>query len=402
MREMIALAEPVAGTQAGIRARIERELRGNILPFWSAHVVDHSKGGFYGALSNSLYLRDDQPRSAVLCARVLWTYAEAYRLYRHAGYLATARHALGALGRYFWDARNGGVHWMLDPFNRPLSTRKHTYAQAFAIYGLAAFHRATGDAASLRMARTLFQLLERHAHEPRHGGYIEGCAGDWGALADMRLSDKEPNCRKSMNTLLHMLEAYTALLGVWEHPRLRRRLAELVRIFLDHVIDHETASFRLFFDDAWNTLPAPRSYGHDIEGSWLLVRAAEALGDAPLLARMQAVAVAMAQSVYAAGRAPDGSVRYEDADADRHWWVQAEALVGFYNAYQLSGWAHFRAAAEDVWAYIESNFVDARHGEWFKILDPLGRPRHTHPKTGPWECPYHHSRACYELLERMR
>lgn len=406
MIDQLAITEIEPIVSHDLRARVERELRGNILPFWSAHVVDHAKGGFYGALTNDLRLRDDAPRSAVLCARMLWTYAAAYRRFGHPGYLATAQHALAYLWEYFWDARCGGVHWQLDAYGQPLSRRKHSYAQAFAIYALAEYHAATGDGVSLQLAQALFELLERHAHDPAHGGYIEGCGHDWGALADMRLSDKEPNCRKSMNTMLHLLEAYTSLLGAWPDARVRARLAELVAIFLDQIVDARAGRCHLFFDDAWRPIGGPISYGHDIECGWLLVRAAEALGTPALLARARHAAVTLAQSVYGAARAPDGSIAYEGGaqavgGSDRHWWVQAEALVGFYNAYQISRQPRFAAATEACWEYIEQRFVDRRYGEWYKVLDQRGVPRLDHPKTGPWECPYHHARAALELLARL-
>ena len=394
---------PLATTE--LRNRIEAELTGNILPFWISHVTDERRGGFHGALTNDLRALDEVPRSAVLCARILWTYAAAYRAYGDRAYREMARRAHDYLARAFWDAEHGGVYWLVDCDGAPVSARKHSYAQAFAIYGLAEYYAATGDEASLRLAQSLFELLEAHAHEPIGGGYIEGCAPDWGALADMRLSDKEPNCRKSMNTLLHVMEAYTGLLRVWNEPRLRARLRELIDIFFAHVIDPRTFHFRLFFDDAWRPLGGPVSYGHDIECGWLLVRAAEVLGDDGLLRRARRAALALTQAVYENGRAADGSVAYEGgahaSGDDRHWWVQAEALVGFYNAYQISGHEHFAQATEACWQYIEARFVDRRYGEWFKVLDWRGVLRADHPKAGPWECPYHHTRAALELLARL-
>lgn len=395
---------PLATTE--LRNRIEAELTGNILPFWISHVTDERRGGFHGALTNDLRALDEVPRSAVLCARILWTYAAAYRAYGDRAYREMARRAHDYLARAFWDAEHGGVYWLVDCDGAPVSARKHSYAQAFAIYGLAEYYAATGDEASLRLAQSLFELLEAHAHEPIGGGYIEGCAPDWGALADMRLSDKEPNCRKSMNTLLHVMEAYTGLLRVWNEARLRARLRELIDIFFAHVIDPRTFHFRLFFDDAWRPLEASISYGHDIEGSWLLVEAAEALGSPAVLARARTTAVEMAWAVFAQGLEADGSLLYESGasnprSADKHWWAHAEALVGFYNAYQISGQPHFARAAAGCWQYIEQRFVDRRHGEWYKVLNRQGMPYLDHYKAGPWECPYHHARACLEMLRRL-
>jgi mannobiose 2-epimerase len=222
----------------------------------------------------------------------------------------------------------------------------------------------------------------------------------------MRLSDKEPHCRKSMNTLLHIMEGYTNLLRTWNDPLLRRRLAQLVDVFLEHVIDPTAHRFRLFFDDAWQPLPDHISYGHDIEGSWLLVEAAEVLGEPGPIAHSRVVAVAMAQAVLQGGLAADGSVVYErrpdgSVDASKHWWAQAEGMVGFLNAWRLSGEPRFLAAAQALWRVIQTQFVDRTHGEWFKVLDPVGKPVAGQYKVGPWECPYHHGRMCLEVAARL-
>jgi mannobiose 2-epimerase len=419
------------------RRQIETELTGNILPFWIEHTVDVGHGGFVGALTNDLEIHNEAPRSSVICARILWTYAAAFRRFRRPTYLKMAARAYSYLTEVFWDDQHQGVYWQVNAEGHPINLRKHSYAQAFAIYGLAEYYLATGDEQSLARARQLFALFERHAHDPVHGGYIEGCGEAWDALADMRLSDKEPDCRKSMNTLLHILEAYTNLLRVADEPLLRTRLGELIDIFLDKVMTPAAppalpatppasqtpvtpaaisapslagpanlARFHLFFDDAWQPLPDHVSYGHDIEGSWLLVEAAKALGDPSRMARTEAAAISLAAAVLQNGLAPDGSVVYArhrdgSVDATKHWWAQAECVVGFINAWQICHSEPYYAAAQTLWHVIETQFVDRTNGEWYKVLDPQGRPLATQYKVGPWECPYHHARMCLELLTRF-
>ncbi len=390
---------------AGWRSEVETELLGNILPFWIEYAVDPS-GGFVGALTDDLAVHNEAPRSGVVCARILWTYAAAYRRFGQPEHLLMAQHAYRYLAGPLWDKQHGGIYWQIDAQGQPVSARKHSYAQAFAIYGLAEYYLATGDGQSLARAQMLFTLLERHTHDPLYGGYIEGCGPAWDTLADMRLSDKEPNCRKSMNTLLHILEGYSNLLRAWDDPLLRSRLGELLGIFEEHVLDQGAYRFRLFFDDAWRPLPDHISYGHDIEGSWLLVEAAELLGDTVQLHRVRGAAVAIAQAVRSGGLAPDGSVvyaRWEDGsvDAAKHWWAQAEGVVGFYNAYQLSGDDQLLASALGCWQVICDQFVDRQYGEWHKVLDPAGQPLPGQYKVGPWECPYHHGRMCLEVLARL-
>ena len=388
--------------------RIEAELRVNILPFWSEKTVDHKNGGFYGALTNDLRIDNTMPRSAVLTARILWTFSAAYRRYGDTIYVQTAQRAYAYIRRRFVDDTYGGVYWTVDRHGQPIEDRKHVYAQAFAIYGLAEYYRATGEPAALALAQELFRLVELHSYDPVHGGNVECLSRTWGTLGEMRLSDRDVNSRKSMNTLLHLMEAYTNLLCAWPDPELLAKQRALIEIFLDHVIDPETHHQRLFFDDAWHWqhLSTMLSYGHDIETSWLLVKAAEQQGDPGLLARAQAEAVLMAEAVYRQAIEPDGSVIYESEGhgpqaRQKHWWVHAEAVVGFYNAYQISGHQRYADASHNCWGYIQSKFVDRVHGDWFKILDDSGRPDQGHVKVGPWECPYHHGRMCLEMLARL-
>lgn len=392
--------------RAGFRQELERELTEHILPFWMTHVVDEVNGGFHGAVTNDLQVHHEVPRSAIMCARILWTYAAAFRILGDERYLEMAYHAYDYLTDVFWDDEHGGVYWDVDHRGTPVSDRKHHYAQAFAIYGLTEYYRMTREPHSLTLARALFHLMEKHAHDAAYQGYFESSSREWEALEDVRLSDRDLNCPKSMNTMLHILEAYTNLLQVWDGAYLKARHRALLEAFQRHIIDYRTGHFRLFFDEQWHSLSENVSYGHDIEGSWLLVDAAQAQGNSGWVAQMSETAVLLATAVYEEGLAEDGSIPYESGpdglvDAGRAWWVQAEAMVGFYNAHQLTGEEHFAEAAYRCWSYIQSHVVDRAHGEWFKRLHPDGTPDHTNYKAGPWEDPYHHGRACFEMLDRL-
>jgi mannobiose 2-epimerase len=392
--------------RSDFRQKLEEELVSNILPFWMTHVVDKVHGGFYGAVTNDLQVHNEVPRSAILCARILWTYAAAYRRLGAEQYLAMARWAYDYLTRVFWDQEYGGVYWQVDYRGRPVLDHKHHYAQAFAIYGLAEYYRATREPQALRLAQALFHLLEGHAYDAVYQGYIEGSSREWKALADMRLSEKEINSPKSLNTALHILEAYTNLLRVWDDGHLKAQHGALLAAFQKHMIDHQAGHFKLFFDNQWHSLSETVSFGHDIEGSWLLLEAAEAQGDSELFAQVRESALNIATSVYREGLDLDGSLFSERSpqglvDTGKDWWAQAEAVVGFYNAYQLSGQVHFAQAAYRCWTYIQAKMVDRIHGEWFKRLHRDGTPDLARYKAGPWDCPYHQSRACLEMLIRL-
>ena len=389
-----------------LQTQLKVELTGNILPFWMAHSIDKVNGGFYGALTNDLKIHNEVPRSAILCARILWTYATAYRKLGDKEYLDMARWAYDYLVGAFLDPEFGGLYWSVDVTGKPVFDRKHHYAQAFAIYGLSEYYRATREPQSLALAQTLFRLLEKHAYDPTFGGYIEGSSRKWEALADMRLSDRDLNCRKSMNTMLHVLEAYTNLLRVWKDDTLKRQHKALIETFQQHIIDHETGHFKLFFDNRWNSLLDNVSFGHDIEGSWLLFEAAQVQGDLVLMDKVRESSIQIAAAVYKDGLEQDGSLPYEAGplglvDSDKTWWVQAEAMLGFYNAYQLSGQQRFAQAASRSWDYIQNKLVDRTNGDWIKRLHRDGTPDNNNYKMGPWECPYHHSRACFEMIERL-
>jgi len=409
---MAGMQQPV-NSLAELRCRAEAELTQDILPFWRQHAFDPATGRLSGVVTNDLRRFDDVPRHAVLCARLLWTFAAAARRDPRPEWLEMGRRALALLMGPFWDSRHGGVFWSIDAAGRVQSDRKQIYAQAFAIYGLAEWSAATGDTTALERAKTLFALVEKHAAEPQFGGYIEARGGAWEELADQRLSDKDLNAPKSMNTLLHLLEAYTTLLRHWPDAGLRGRLRELLIVMLDRVVTTTPYTCcRLFFDLDWRSLASKISYGHDIEASWLLWDAAEALGDQALLARTRQVSLDMAAGVLSHGCDTDGSIFYDGepgrvVKADKHWWPQAEAVIGFLNAYALSDDAAYQTAAIRAWQFIEDHVIDRQHGEWFAELDRSGRPLPDYPahadscKIGPWKCPYHNARACLEVMRRV-
>jgi mannobiose 2-epimerase len=392
-------------------ARIRSEVVENILPFWPRHVLDREAGGFFGTVHSNLVADKEAPRSSVVNTRILWAYAAGARLI-DPSWRPIAEWAFDAVAQKFVDQKMGGLFWSVDRQGRPVSDRKQTYAQAFGIYGLAEHHRLTNNPASLELAIALYRLIEQHCHDPVSNGYIEARGRDWQPLADMRLSDKDLNCPKSMNTHLHVLEAYTNLGRLWRDAGLKARLREVLLVMLDRIVDSESGHFKLFFDERWNALPDHVSFGHDIEGSWLLVEAAEVLGDPALLARARDTAMYMATAALEQGLDGDGSMLFAaDADGrlidtDKHWWVQAEAVVGFFNAWQISGDRRFREASRKAWDYIETHVVDRQHGEWHAKLNRAGTPltETEDPEAvlaGFWKCPYHNARVCYEMLGRL-
>jgi mannobiose 2-epimerase len=385
---------------------IKTELLENILPFWIKHVPDEKRGGFYGRISNDLVINERAPKSLILNARILWTFSAAHRFRPDPVYLQMANRAFEYLMECFWDREHGGSFWMVDYRGNPFDDKKKIYGQAFFIYALAEYHQAASNPAALERAQQLFQLIDNKGYDRTNTGYFETYERDWTLAKDLRLSEKDLNEAKSMNTHLHLMEAYTNLFRVWKDPLLQKRLERLILNFRDHIIDRRSDRLVCFFNEIWEPRSDVISFGHDIEASWLLCEAAEILGNPVLKNEIQTIAIRMAQAVYDHGRDKDGSLFYEAdpngvIDADKHFWVEAEGVVGFLNAFQLSKKEYFLEAARLCWAFIQKHLVDRQYGDWLYRADKDGKPYLEVPKVSEWKCPYHSSRMCMEAVNRI-
>lgn len=398
------MTHPVSPTD--LLTRIEADLRGNILPFWRNHAVNAAAGTFHGTLANDLTVDPAAERGALLTARILWTYAAAFRHYGDPADRRMADLAWADLNARYLDAVHGGFYWSVNADGSVRRDRKQVYGQAFAIYALSEYHAATGLPAPLDQAVGIFRLLEKHAREPRHGGYLEAFARDWSPIADMRLSEVDQNDPKSQNTMLHVMEAYTRLLDVWPDAGLRQALRDLVELMLTRILDARTLHLGLFFTTDWQPTSNKISYGHDIEAAWLLSRAGEVLGDPALTARITPVAVGIAHVTLAEGTDADGALFNQGdpsgiTDGTKEWWPQAEAVVGHLNAWQLAGDPRHLAAAVRAWDFIETHLIDRQNGEWFRGVTRDGRVIRTFEKVGFWKCPYHNGRMGLEAVARL-
>lgn len=374
-------------------------LQTNILPYWLDQMID-PRGGLYGRRDGDNTLHPDAPKGAILHGRALWTFAAAYRVLGKPEYLDAAL----ALKRYvidhFYDQEHGGVYWSLNADGTPLDTKKQFYAIGFVIYGLSELVRATGDAEALDYAKRLFYCIEEHSRDRQRGGYIEATTCDWQPIADMRLSDKDANEAKTMNTHLHIIEPYTNLYRVWPDPELREAIESLMHLFLDVIEDPQTHHLGLFFDEEWVRHDAIFSYGHDIEASWLLLETAQVLDEPALLKKTLEHTRLIAEAALD-GLRPDGSMIYErhadgSLDEERHWWVQAEAVIGQMYLYRFHGVNQALDGARRTWDYINTQLVDHTNGEWYWSRLPDGSINHRDDHAGFWKCPYHNSRMCLE------
>lgn len=394
--------------RSALRDAIAAELETNLLPFWRERSPDHVHGGFIAEMASDGTVRDDAPRGLILNARLLWTFSALFRELGDERDLALARRAFDVLEGSFRDREHGGCFWRIDADGRPLDTSKKIYGQAFAIYALAEHFRATGEPAALDAADELVELIDRHARDRRFGGFLEARADNWSEAADLRLSDKDMNVAKSMNTHLHLLEAFTNLHRARPSGATAERLAELLSLFGRHILspDPRHRHLRPFFDERWTVQTDSYTFGHDIEAAWLLSEAAEELGDPEAEAAAQVWAVDLARTLLAQGLDADGGLAYEGrggavTNHDHDWWCQAEAVIGFWHAFQLTGEPTFADASAAAWSFIDRYLVDRVHGEWHWRVRDDGSVDLAEPKVSEWKCPYHSIRMCLEMRRRL-
>jgi mannobiose 2-epimerase len=385
---------------------LNSELYDHILPYWINRMTDRENKGFYGRIDGNDQVIASAPKGSVLNARILWTFSSAFNATHEEDYLNMANKAYDYCIRNFINRERGGVYWLLDSKGKPLEKKNQIYALAFMIYGLSEYYRATGISQSAEESVELFRLIEKYSYDSSRNGYLEAFDENWNLLEDLRLSDKDANEKKTMNTHLHILEAYTNLYRTWDDPHLLEKLKNLIHLFLERILDPESYHFKLFFNEDWISQDNTISFGHDIEGSWLVREAAEITKDRSLIGQSKDVAVKMIDKILENGFDVDGGLYYEAngngiTDADKHWWPQAEAMVGLVNAWEITGEQNYLNQTLKVWDFIKNRIIDKKNGEWYTRVSREGKPYREEDKAGFWKCPYHNSRACLELLHRL-
>ncbi|MDE3185255.1 MAG: AGE family epimerase/isomerase [Bacteroidota bacterium] len=384
---------------------LENELQ-NILVYWQENAIDRENGGFYGRINNNNTIFKEAPKGSVLNSRILWTFSAAFNLTNNPGYLKIAERAFAYLRNHFIDKEFVGVFWTVDFEGNPLDTKKQIYAQAFAIYGLSEFYISSKNEEAKELAIQLYNHILEYSYDKENGGYIEALSRDWKEIGDLRLSKKDANEKKSMNTHLHLLEAFSNLYRIWTNEKLEERIIELIFIFLNHIIDRQTHHLVLFFDEKWNKKSHIISYGHDIEAAWLLEEAAAQIKNDSLLEQVKNESVQIATAT-TDGLDKDGGLWYEfnlekdDLVKEKHWWPQAEAIIGFFNGWQITGDENFLQQSLKSWQFVQKHILDKKNGEWFWGIKENNTVM-DEDKVGIWKCPYHNSRSCIELIKRIK
>jgi mannobiose 2-epimerase len=402
-------------TVAVFGRRAERLWHSTIAPFWLTHAVDLKHGGFHGWITNDLQVDEQAEKGIILNSRILWTFSEAAVRFDDPRYKEAAQRAYQYLTSHFFDEQAGGVYWTVDYTGKPSDKKKRVYAQAFAIYALTAYFSVNREREAINQALELFYLLESYCRDREHDGYFETFERDWTLATDQRLSEVDQDEKKSMNAHLHILEAYTALARTTWNEQVRERLRALVELFIGRIVQTREVRVEsgvdtewylgMFFDEQWRVQSDRRSFGHDIEASWLLTEAGKELKIPELSVRLREVSLNLARSVYDRGL-DGGSLFYEAdprgiVDDEKHWWVQTETVVGFVNAWELTNDQRFLWAAIRVLLFIQNHLVDKEHGEWFWKTSRDGKPVLDMPKLSQWKCPYHNGRMCFEVSWRF-
>lgn len=399
------------------KKEIESELS-NVLHFWTKNTLDEVNGGFIGKMDSYGKIHSEAEKGGVLNARILWTFSaaagfETLSETERKNALKLAERAFDYFKNNFVDHEKGGVYWSINANGTPKSTRKQIYGLAFAIYGLSEFYKVSENQEALALAKELCHLIEKYSFDEENGGYWEAFTKDWELLEDLRLSEKDRNDPKTMNTHLHIIEAYVNLYKVWNDEGLKAKIEQLLEVFETHIIDAKTGHMKLFFDAEWNSQSSGISYGHDIEAAWLLHESAEALGNSQLTKKWEGYAVKMADATLE-GFNLDGSLSHEKdeetghIDTHREWWVSAEAMVGFLNAYQISKDEKYLSLVLQIWEFTKKHLIDSKNGEWFwgvypsTSCEPNYQIMDSEDKVGFWKCPYHNARASMELIRRLK
>ena len=378
--------------------QIRDTLENNILGWWLG--LQDPGGGFFGEVDGQGIVHPEAPRGIVLNARIIWAFSAAFRALGNPVYLDAARHAARWFTSTCLDPEYGGAYWEVSARGQALEDKKQLYAQGFAIYGLSELYRAGGDKSALDAAIGLFRCTEAHFYDAQSGGYLEALARDFSPLEDRSLSAHDIDADKTMNSHLHLVEAYANLYRVWPDALLGTRVRELIGLIQNRILGRD-GHLRLYFKNDWSVLPGAVSYGHDIETSWLLQECAEALGDASLLESVRESARRMADAGNE-GLQSDGSMVYErlpggSRDDSRQWWVQAETVVGNLWAWKYLGQREGLERALRAWEYIRTRLIRPE-GEWYWGIGADGKTDTSSPLAGFWKCPYHNARIGLEAL----
>ena len=394
-----------------MKNEIREHLINDIIPFWKS-LRDNENGGYYGWMDYEHKVDKTAVKGCILNSRITWFFANAYTLLKDESLLEEAKHGFAFLKEHCWDSKNGGVFWSVKYDGTPEETLKHTYNQAFSIYALSSYYEASGDKEALEMAYKLYELIESKMRDEL--GYKEAFDENFHEIDNEKLSENGVMASKTMNTLLHVFEAYTELYRVDKNPVVKEKLMWMMDLIAEKIYNPELHRQEVFFDEKWNSIIDLHSYGHDIETAWLVDRSVEVIAEKKYEEKMTPITLDLVRQVSKLafnGESLSNECEKGVDDTNRVWWVQAETVVGFLNAAEKCGkdteeGQKYLASAKAVWEFIKAHVIDQRDGytagrEWYWLVDEKGNPYTDRPIVEPWKCPYHNGRMCFEAIKRM-
>lgn len=386
-----------------MKEEIKNHLVSSIIPFWK-NLRDDEFGGYYGYMGYDLKLDKKAEKGCILNSRITWFFSNAYTLLKDESLLAEADHGYAFLKEHCIDCENGGIYWSMNYDGTPLDTTKHTYNQAFCIYALSSYYEASGKEEALDLAKQLFTMIEERCTDEQ--GYLEAFTRDFKPESNEKLSENGVLAEKTMNTLLHVLEAYTELYRVSKDPQVKEKLEWIMDVFAEKVYNPKLKRQEVFFDKNYNSIIDLHSYGHDIETAWLMDRSLEILDEDAYTKKLSPITKALTENIYKIafdGHSLSNECDKGVVDTNRVWWVQAETVIGFLNGYEKDpSKTEYKEAAEATWQFIKEYVIDKRPGsEWYWLVRQDGTPVEGEPIVEPWKCPYHNGRMCMEVMRRL-
>lgn len=385
-----------------MRNEIKYHLEKQIIPFWQ-NLKDEKYGGYYGYMGMDGQVNKKAIKGCILNSRITWFFSQAYLLLRDKALLEEARHGFEFLKNYCYDEVFGGMYWSLKYDGIPEDNTKHTYNQAFAIYALSSYYEASKDEESIRLAEKLYEIIEEKCRDD--AGYLEAFTREFKPESNEKLSENGVMAERTMNTLLHVFEAYTEFYKVTKREDVKQKLEWILDILSDKIYNPKLQRQEVFFDLEYRSLIDLHSYGHDIETAWLIDRGLEVIGSKQYEEKIRPIIKSLTKKIYDVafdGHSVSNECEKGVVDTDRVWWVQAESIVGFLNGWQKEGKQEYYEAAEHIWEYIKTYIVrDKLGGEWCWLVDKNGKPYENKPMVDPWKCPYHNGRMCIEAVRRL-
>jgi len=411
--------QPDRATYLKLASQVDNALHADILDAWFPRSIDKEHGGFHTHFARDWKWLPGDGKGSVIQGRMTWVASQVVlrEPQLKAQYLPYVQQGVSFLENTMWDKKYGGFYWKLDDngqVSKGFTDEKHLYGVGFGIYGLAAAYKATGDEKALDLAKEAFHWMDAHAHDSVHGGYFELLDREGKPVVpnvpdgQVQIDEIGPIGYKSMNTHIHLMEAFTELYQVWPDPTLRARLEEMLGIVRDKICV-QPGAMNLFFTNEWQPIPGEDSYGHDVETAYLITETDEVLHHkasekTERMAKMLVDhALAYGWDTQNGGFFQEGPTFGPPVSRLKEWWVQVEglnALLMMHERYGKQNPIYFQRFLQQ-WSFIKNHTIDQEYHGLYNLTKPDGTPI-TQAKGSVWKGGYHDGRAFWNVRARLQ